>query len=149
MERLSVIVLYHGNKKELFQKKFITSVEEIKHIIDTIKQEQQIIYYFDIEEDKKSNSIIGRKRILGASGIVFMLIVLSACVNIVDDKIPLTLVLIILFYIIDEVKDLRKKDNIAHYGHIAGALCGGLFGFLCVNQAFMESFRNIINNIIG
>lgn len=95
------------------------------------------------------NYIKGDTRLCGASGVAFMLIVLSACVNIVDDKIPLTLVLIILFYIIDEVKDLRKKDNIAHYGHIAGALCGGLFGFLCVNQAFMESFRNIINNIIG
>ena len=69
--------------------------------------------------------------------------------NIVDNKIPLTLVLIILFYIIDEVKDLRKKDNIAHYGHIAGAICGGVFGFLCVNQAFMETFRNIINTVVG
>ena len=71
------------------------------------------------------------------------------CVNIVDNKIPLTLVLIILFYIIDEVKDLRKKDNIAHYGHIAGAFCGGVFGFLCVNQAFMEGLRNLISKFIG
>ena len=73
----------------------------------------------------------------------------SAPVRLFDNKIPLTLVLIILFYIIDEVKDLRKKDNIAHYGHIAGAICGGVFGFLCVNQAFMETFRNIINTVVG
>lgn len=95
------------------------------------------------------NYIKGDSRLCGASSVAFMLIVLSAFVNIVDDKIPLTLVLIILFYIIDEVKDLRKKDNIAHYGHIAGAICGGVFGFLCVNQVFMDTFRQIISKFIG
>lgn len=95
------------------------------------------------------NYIKGDSRLCGASSVAFMLIVLSAFVNIVDDKIPLTLVLIILFYIIDEVKDLRKKDNIAHYGHIAGAICGGVFGFLCVNQVFMDTFRQIISKLIG
>ena len=93
--------------------------------------------------------IKGDSRLCGASSVAFMLIVLSAFVNIVDNKIPLTLVLIILFYIIDEVKDLRKKDNIAHYGHIAGAFCGGVFGFLCVNQAFMEGLRNLISKFVG
>lgn len=95
------------------------------------------------------NYIKGDSRLCGASSVAFMLIVLSAFVNIVDNKIPLTLVLIILFYIIDEVKDLRKRDNIAHYGHVAGAICGGAFGFLCVNQAFMEGFKSFINTFIG
>lgn len=90
------------------------------------------------------NYIKGDTRLCGASGVAFMLIVLSAFVNIVNNKIPLTLVLIILFYIIDEVKDLRKKDNIAHYGHIAGAVCGGFFGFICVNQSFMEIIKGFI-----
>ena len=54
----------------------------------------------------------------GASCISFMLTVLSAFVNITENKIPITLVLIIMFYIIDEIKDLRKKDNIAHDSHI-------------------------------
>ena len=40
------------------------------------------------------NHIIGKSRIYGSSGISFMLIVLSSFVNIVDDKIPLTFVLI-------------------------------------------------------
>lgn len=69
-------------------------------------------------------------RTYGASGIVFMLIVLSSFVNIEAGKIPLTLVLIILFYIVDEVfKGLFKKDNVSHLGHILGGVCGLIFGF--------------------
>ncbi|MBR6949029.1 MAG: rhomboid family intramembrane serine protease [Bacilli bacterium] len=70
-------------------------------------------------------------RIYGASGEVFMLIVLSSFVNLQTGKIPLTLVLIILFYIVDEVfKGLFKKnDNVSHLGHIMGGICGVIFGF--------------------
>ena len=76
------------------------------------------------------NSLFTNKRILGASGIVFMLIVLSSFVNIEAGKIPVTLVLICLFYIINEVRDgLFKKDNVSHLGHLLGALCGIVFGF--------------------
>ena len=76
------------------------------------------------------NSLFTNKRILGASGIVFMLIVLSSFVNIEAGKIPITLVLICLFYIINEIRDgLFKKDNVSHLGHLLGALCGIIFGF--------------------
>ncbi len=64
------------------------------------------------------NFIKGKEWLKGASCISFMLTVLSAFVNIAENKIPITLILIIMFYIIDEVKDLRKKDNIAHDSHI-------------------------------
>lgn len=63
-----------------------------------------------------------------------MFIVLSAFVNVTEKKIPITLILIILFYIIDEIKTLRKKDNIAH---IIGTVCGAIFGFLFINQNFV------------
>lgn len=76
------------------------------------------------------NSIFSKKRILGASGIVFMFIVLSSFVNIVAKKIPLTLVLICLFYVVNEIKDgLLKKDRISHLGHLLGAICGCIYGF--------------------
>lgn len=66
----------------------------------------------------------------GASGIVFMLIVLSSFVNLEAGKIPLTLVLIILFYIIQEVfAGITKKDNVSHSGHLLGGACGLIFGF--------------------
>ena len=78
-----------------------------------------------------ANHISGKKKILGASGIVFMLIVMSSFVNIEAGKIPITLVLIFIFYIVNEIADgFFKKDNISHMAHLVGALCGGIFGFL-------------------
>lgn len=76
------------------------------------------------------NSIISKNRILGASGIVFMLIILSSFVNITSGKIPITLVLIFIFYIVNEIIDgIFKKDNVSHLGHLIGAICGLAFGF--------------------
>ena len=94
-----------------------------------------------------ANYIKGKTRLLGASDIGFMLIVLSAFVNVVQNKIPITLVLIILFYIVEEVRNIRKKDGIAHYGHIIGAICGGVFGFICVNQELVDILLQLKNKI--
>ena len=77
-----------------------------------------------------------------------MMIVLSAFVNVVENKIPLTLVLIILFYIIDEVMNLRKKDNIAHYGHVTGAICGAVFGFICLKGDFLQVIQDFFRNLV-
>lgn len=77
------------------------------------------------------NHIVGRKRLLGASGIVFMLIMMSSFVNIQVGKIPITLILIFIFYIVNEIIDgILKKDDVSHTGHIIGAICGTIFGFL-------------------
>lgn len=76
------------------------------------------------------NSITSKNRILGSSGIVFMMIILSSLVNLTTNKIPITLLLICLFYIVNEIIDgIKKKDNISHLGHIVGAICGFIFGF--------------------
>ena len=77
------------------------------------------------------NSLLyDNKRILGASGIVFMLIILSSVVNITTGKIPITLILIFLFYIVNEITSgLFKKDNISHLSHLLGALMGIIFAF--------------------
>ena len=77
------------------------------------------------------NFIIGRKKILGASGIVFMMIVLSSFVNIQTGKIPITLILIFIFYIVNEILDgLFKNDKVSHLGHIIGAICGGIWIYI-------------------
>ncbi len=76
------------------------------------------------------NFILGKKKILGASCIVFLFIVLSSFVNMEAGKIPLTLILIFIFYIVNEIIDgLFKKDNISHMGHLIGAIWGFIFGF--------------------
>ena len=76
------------------------------------------------------NMIFTNKKILGASGIIFMLIVLSSFVNITTGKVPITLILICIFYVINEIiSGIFKKDDISHTGHLIGALCGFIFGF--------------------
>ena len=76
------------------------------------------------------NAIFTRNKILGSSGILFMLILLGSLVNIESGKIPITLILICIFYIVSEVIDgLFKKDNISHLSHLVGAICGFVYGF--------------------
>lgn len=66
--------------------------------------------------------------LLGASGIVFMMIVLSSAAGVKDGKIPLTLVLVIIVYLGGEVLSIGSKDGIAHIAHILGGICGAGFG---------------------
>lgn len=75
------------------------------------------------------HAIFSKKIILGASGIVFMFIVLSSFVNIQSGKVPVTLVLICLFYIINEIMAVCKRDSVSHLSHIVGAICGAFYGF--------------------
>lgn len=81
------------------------------------------------------NKILGKGGILGASGVAYMLILLSSFVNMENGKIPITLTLIILFFVVDEVIKLfrRKKDGVSHLGHITGSLCGIVLGVLSMN----------------
>jgi len=68
--------------------------------------------------------------LLGASGVAFMLIILSSFVNIRKGSIPLTLILTASLYIGREVvAGLTENDNISQFTHIAGGICGCVFGF--------------------
>ena len=67
--------------------------------------------------------------LLGASGIVFMLILLVSLVNFKSKEIPLTFVLIVIVYIGKEVMGTFSEDNIAHSTHIIGGIIGAIFGF--------------------
>ena len=68
--------------------------------------------------------------LLGASGIVFMLIVLASLSTIEKGEIPITFLFIIALYIGRELMVGVKAANVATFAHIAGGLCGSLFGFL-------------------
>ena len=68
--------------------------------------------------------------ILGASGIVFMLILLTPFTNTQSGKIPLTFILIALIYIGREVfLGFIVDDNISRFGHILGGIMGAFIGY--------------------
>ncbi len=73
--------------------------------------------------------IISKKGAIGASDSVFMMITLASIVNITSGKIPITLILIFLFYVADEILKTNKKDNISHESHVVGAILGIIFGY--------------------
>jgi membrane associated rhomboid family serine protease len=68
--------------------------------------------------------------LLGASGIVFMLILLSSFANFKAGRIPITFLLIVLLYIGKEVANSFMQDSISQFAHIFGGICGGIFGFI-------------------
>lgn len=67
--------------------------------------------------------------LLGASGIVFMMIVMSSLGGMRDGCIPITLVLVLVLYIGGEIVDgFVLQDNVSQLTHIIGGICGALLG---------------------
>ena len=68
--------------------------------------------------------------LLGASGIVFMLILLSSLSGMRAGAIPLTLILVAVLYLGGEVVDaITLRDNVSQLTHVVGGLCGACLGF--------------------
>lgn len=73
--------------------------------------------------------------LLGASGLVFLFIVLASMVHVEEGKIPLTLILVVAIYLGQEVWDgITVRDNVSQFTHILGGVCGGVFGWLRSRQ---------------
>lgn len=76
------------------------------------------------------NTLFFSSGLLGASGIVFMFILLSSFSGIKEGEIPLTFVLIAILYFGQEIILSFRSDNVSQFGHILGGLSGSMFGFL-------------------
>ena len=68
--------------------------------------------------------------LLGASGIVFMLILLVSFTNVKGNQIPLTFILVALLFVGKEVLQIMGSDQVSQFAHIIGGVCGSVFGFL-------------------
>lgn len=83
------------------------------------------------------NLVFFETGLLGASGIAFMLILLSSFVNLEKGTIPLTFVLVALAYIGSEVVNgFIGVDTISQLTHIVGGICGGIFGYFLNKEKF-------------
>lgn len=75
------------------------------------------------------NVVLFSTGLLGASGIVFMLILLSSVTNLKKGTIPLTFLLVVLFYLGGEVIEALGPDEVSQAAHLIGGACGAAFGF--------------------
>jgi rhomboid protease GluP len=76
------------------------------------------------------NLLIIRQGLLGASGIAFMLILLSSFTNIRQGDIPITFILIVALYLVREFVNALTPSTVSELAHIAGGIIGALFGFV-------------------
>lgn len=68
---------------------------------------------------------------MGASGIVFALILLSSFTEFREDSIPITFVLVALFYICQQIAGIFGGEGGIAYGvHFVGGALGGAMGYL-------------------
>jgi len=72
--------------------------------------------------------------LLGASGVLFMMILLASFTNFNKGEIPLTFILVLVLYLGRELlisfgSDPETNDNISQFAHVVGGFIGSLFGF--------------------
>lgn len=74
------------------------------------------------------NALFFNSGLLGASGVVFMMIILSSVTNVKAGTLPATFVLAIVFYFSKELYQSLLPNNVSQFGHILGGCFGGVFG---------------------
>ena len=75
------------------------------------------------------NAFLFQTALLGASGVVFMMILLASFTNFNKGEVPLTFILILVLYLGREVFHSFQSNDISEFAHIVGGFCGSLFGF--------------------
>lgn len=76
------------------------------------------------------NSLLFDSGIIGASGIVFMMIILTSMMNFREGSLPLTFVFIVLLYAGTEVVNSVTEEDISHFAHVFGGFMGGVLGII-------------------
>ena len=84
------------------------------------------------------NILFFSSSLLGASGAVFMMILLASFTNFNQGEIPLTFILVLVLYLGKEFygyfeNSMGAEGNISHFAHIVGGFIGSLFGFFRVS----------------
>ncbi|PXV93414.1 GlpG protein [Lachnotalea glycerini] len=79
-------------------------------------------------------------QLLGASGVVFALILLSSLTSIQEGKIPLTFLLITFIYIGGQIYEgMFIQNNVANLTHILGGAVGACLGYI-MNKEKMHRY---------
>ena len=79
--------------------------------------------------------------LLGASGIVFAMVLLSSITSTDGKTIPVTFILVAILYIGQQVYEgIFVADNVSQLGHIVGGLVGSALGF-AMNRRKMTRYQ--------
>ena len=77
------------------------------------------------------NLLFPRTILLGASGVVFAMILLTSFTDFREGEIPLTFILVAVIYLGQQIwQGVTEQDNISQLTHIVGGLVGGVAGYL-------------------
>src|SRR4249919_886485 len=76
------------------------------------------------------NVLFFNSGLLGASGIVFMFILLGSFTNSKSGEIPITFILIAILFIGKEIIQSLSNDQVSQFAHIIGGALGSVFGFI-------------------
>lgn len=75
------------------------------------------------------NKLLFNTGLIGASGIVFLFIILSSFANQKKGTIPLTFILVFVLFVGKEILSIYKEDDVSQFAHIMGGIVGGVAGF--------------------
>jgi rhomboid protease GluP len=67
--------------------------------------------------------------LLGASGIVFMMIVLTSLIGRKNNEIPLTFIIVFVLFVGQEFVKAFQDDQISQFAHICGGAMGMVLGY--------------------
>lgn len=72
--------------------------------------------------------------LLGASGMVYLFIILASITNISQGEVPMTLVLVAALFLGKEILGMFSADNISQFAHLIGGIVGGVFGLMMAEK---------------
>jgi GlpG protein len=81
-----------------------------------------------------ANLIFSNGGLLGASGIVFMMILLASMANVRGGEIPLTFIAVAIIYMGGEIVRAFRDDQISQMAHLVGGIAGAAFGFIIAGK---------------
>ena len=77
-----------------------------------------------------ANLLFSGDHLLGASGIVFMMILLASMANVRGGEIPLTFIAVAVIYMGGEIIHAFRDDKVSQMAHLVGGIAGAAFGFI-------------------
>lgn len=81
-----------------------------------------------------ANLLFSNGALLGASGVVFMMILLASMANVRGGEIPLTFIAVAVIYMGGEIIKAFREDQVSQMAHLVGGVVGAAFGFIIAGK---------------